>query len=214
MLRRLSLMLAGLLIALASVAAAQSQSQSQSPTNGPTQKPSGKADPTVAPTSVVGDDYKIGPQDVVQIDVWKEPEITRVIPVRPDGKISLPLLNDVQAAGFTAMQLAGNIRDGLTKFITSPQVTVTVTQINSRRVFVTGEVARSGALPLLPNMTVLEAIASCGGFTQFAREKAIYVLRVENGKQTKIPFNYRDVVKGHHPEQNILLQPGDVIVVP
>ncbi|HEY1482194.1 MAG TPA: polysaccharide biosynthesis/export family protein [Candidatus Acidoferrum sp.] len=215
MLRRLSLMLAGLLIALTSVAAAQSQSQSQPPmTAGSTQKSSGKVDPTVAPTSVVGDDYKIGPQDVVQIDVWKEPEITRVIPVRPDGKISLPLLNDVQAAGFTAMQLAGNIRDGLTKFITSPQVTVTVTQINSRRVFVTGEVARSGALPLLPNMTVLEAIASCGGFTQFAREKAIYVLRVENGKQAKIPFNYRDVVKGHHPEQNILLQPGDVIVVP
>jgi polysaccharide export outer membrane protein len=159
-------------------------------------------------------EYRIGPQDVVQIDVWKEPEITRTIPVRPDGKISLPLVNDVQASGLTAMQLAGVIRDGLTKYLTNPQVTVTVAQINSRRVFVTGEVAHSGALPLLPNMTVLQALSSSGGFTQFAREKNIYVLRVEDGKQVKLPFNYKAVVKGQHPEQNIILQSGDVIVVP
>jgi polysaccharide export outer membrane protein len=124
------------------------------------------------------------------------------------------LLNDVQAAGLTAMQLAGNIREGLTKFLTNPQVTVTVTEINSRRVYLTGEVARSGAIPLLPNMTVLQAISSTGGFTQFAKQKDIYVLRVENGKQVKHPFNYKEVVKGKHPEDNILLQPGDVIVVP
>ena len=157
-------------------------------------------------------DYHIGPQDVVQIDVWKELEISRTIPVRPDGKISLPLLNDVQAAGLTAMQLAGNIREGLTKYLNNPQVTVTVTQINSRRVFVTGEVVRSGALPLLPSMTVLQALSSAGGFTQFAKEKGIYILRNEDGKQVKHPYNYKDVLKGK--KEDILLQPGDVIVVP
>jgi polysaccharide export outer membrane protein len=159
-------------------------------------------------------EYRIGAQDTVQIDVWKEPEITRTIPVRPDGKISLPLLNDVQAAGLTAMQLAGTIREGLTKFITNPQVTVTVTAINSRRVYLTGEVSRTGALPLLPNMTVLQALSSAGGFTPFARMKDIYILRNENGKQIKYPFHYKDVVKGKRPEENILLQPNDVIVVP
>jgi polysaccharide export outer membrane protein len=203
-------MLAGLL--LLPLASAR-KTAAQSPNSGSIQKTTPKAEAS-APPAVVGDDYKIGPQDVVQIDVWKEPEITRMIPVRPDGKISLPLLNDVQAAGLTAMQLAGTIREGLTKFLTNPQVTVTVTQINSRRVFVTGEVAHSGALPLLPNMTVLQALSSSGGFTQFAREKNIYVLRVEDGKPVKLPFNYRAVVKGQHPEQNIILQPGDVIVVP
>lgn len=159
-------------------------------------------------------EYRIGPQDVVQIDVWKEPEITRTIPVRPDGKISLPLLNDVQAAGLTAMQLAGAIREGLTKFLTSPQVTVTVTQINSRRVYLVGEVSRTGALLLLPNMTVLQALSSAGGFTPFARIKDIYILRIENGRQTKFPFHYKDVIKGKKQEENILLQPNDVIVVP
>ncbi|MGC2769229.1 MAG: polysaccharide biosynthesis/export family protein [Candidatus Acidiferrum sp.] len=159
-------------------------------------------------------EYRIGAQDVLQIDVWKEPEITRTIPVRPDGKISLPLLNDVQASGLTAMQLAGVIREGLTKYLTNPQVTVTVTMINSRRVFLTGEVSRTGALTLLPNMTVLQALSAAGGFTPFARMKDIYILRVENGRQVKYPFHYKDVVKGKHQEENILLQPNDVIVVP
>jgi polysaccharide biosynthesis/export protein len=158
--------------------------------------------------------YRIGPQDVVRIDVWKETEISRSVPVRPDGKISLPLLNDVQAAGLTAMELANAISEGLKKFITNPQVTVSVTEINSRRVYVTGEVTRPGAFPLLPNMTVLQALTSAGGFTQFARIKNIYVLRNEGGKQVKHPFNYKDVVKGLHPEDNITLQPGDTIVVP
>ncbi len=159
-------------------------------------------------------EYKIGPQDVLRIDVWKEPEISRTIPVRPDGKISLPLLNDVQAAGMTAMQLAGSIREGLTKFLTAPQVTVTVSEINSRRVYVTGEVAHSGAMPLLPGMTVLQALSSSGGFTQFAKIKNIYILRTEDGKQVKHPFNYKEVIAGKKPEDNITVQPGDVIVVP
>jgi polysaccharide export outer membrane protein len=159
-------------------------------------------------------EYKIGPQDVLRVDVWKEPEITRTIPVRPDGKITLPLLNDVQAAGLTAMELAASLSEGFKKYLNNPQVTVTVTDINSRRIYVTGEVGRAGALPLLPNMTVLQAVSSCGGFTQFAKIKKIYVLRLEDGKQVKHPFNYKEVVNGKNPEDNITLQPGDTIVVP
>lgn len=157
-------------------------------------------------------EYKIGPQDELRIDVWKEPDITRTIPVRPDGKISLPLLNDVQAAGLTSLELATTIREDLKKYINNPQVTVTVMAINSRRVYVTGEAARSGALPLLPNMTALQAISSSGGFNQFAKIKSIYILRQEGGKQVKLPFNYKEVVAGKKPD--IPLKPGDVIVVP
>jgi polysaccharide biosynthesis/export protein len=158
--------------------------------------------------------YKIGPQDVLRIDVWKEAEISRSVPVRPDGKISLPLLNDVQAEGPTAMELSNVITEGLKKYITNPQVTVSISEINSRRVYVTGEVTRPGAFPLLPNMTVLQALTSAGGFTQFARTKKIYVLRSESGRPVKHPFNYNDVVKGNRQEDNIVLQPGDTIVVP
>ena len=156
--------------------------------------------------------YKIGPQDVLRVDVWKETEISRSVPVRPDGKISLPLLNDVQAAGLTAMELANTISEGLKKFINNPQVTVTVAEINSRRVYVTGEVTRPGAYPLLPNMTALQALTSAGGFTQFSNPKKIYVLRNENGKQVKHPFNYKSVLDGK--QDDIPLLPGDTIVVP
>jgi len=159
-------------------------------------------------------EYKIGPQDVLRIDVWKEPDISRAAPVRPDGKISLPLLNDVQAAGLTAMQLAAVISDGLKKFINNPQVTVSVSEINSRRIYVTGEVTRPGSMPLLPNMMVMQALSTSGGFTQFAKIKNIYVLRVTDGKQEKLPFNYKEVLNGQKPEQNQMLKPGDVIVVP
>jgi polysaccharide biosynthesis/export protein len=175
--------------------------------------PATKAPEATAKTASEAE-YKIGPQDVLKVDVWKEPDITRTIPVRPDGKISLPLLSDVQAAGLTALELASSIRESLKKYINNPQVTVTVMEINSRRVYVSGEVARSGAQALLPNMTVLQALSSSGGFTQFARIKDIYVLRLEDGKQVKHPFNYKEVISGKHPEDNILLQPGDVIVVP
>ena len=176
------------------------------------QKPDAAAKP--AASAAVDSEYKIGPQDVLRIDVWKEPDITRTIPVRPDGKISLPLLNDVQAAGLAAHELAMNISKGLEKYINSPQVTVTVMEINSRRIYCNGEVGRAGAIPLLPNMTVLQALSSCGGFTQFAKIKSIYVLRLVDGKQAKLPFNYKEVVSGKKPEDNIPLQPGDVIVVP
>jgi polysaccharide biosynthesis/export protein len=168
----------------------------------------------VTAKSVSEREYKIGPQDVLRVDVWKEPEITRSIPVRPDGKISLPLLNDIQAAGLTSLELAASISEGLKKYLNNPQVTVTVSEINSRRVYVTGEVGKPGALPLLPSMTVLQAVSSCGGFTQFAKIKKIYVLRQEGGTQVKYPFNYKEVVAGKKPEDNIALQPGDIIVVP
>jgi polysaccharide export outer membrane protein len=197
------------LIVLIAISCAYSQdAQKTPPVSGTTAKPA----PEVKSASA--EEYRIGPQDLVRIDVWKEPDISRTIPVRPDGKISLPLMNDVQAAGLTAMELAGSIREGLSKYITSPQVTVTVTEINSRRVYVTGEVMRPGAQPLLPNMTALQALTSAGGFTQFARTKSIYILRNEDSKQVKHPFNYKAVLDGKHPEDNIQLQPGDVIVVP
>ena len=158
--------------------------------------------------------YVIGPQDVIDVNVWKEPDISRTVPVRPDGKISLPLLNDVQAAGMTPAQLGTQITASLKKYVTNPQVTIIVTAINSQRIYVLGEVTRPGAFPLLPGTTVLRGLSSAGGFTQFARMKGIYVLRLENGKQVKYPFNYKDVVGGKHPEQDILLKAGDTIVVP
>jgi polysaccharide biosynthesis/export protein len=181
----------------------------------PTPSPRSTAPAVVA--SVVASntaEYKIGAQDVLRIDVWKENEISRITPVRPDGRVSLPLLNDVQAAGLTPTQLAAVIADGLRKYITDPQVTVGVTEINSRRVYVTGQVLKPGAFPLLPSMTVLQALTNSGGFTQFAKTKGIYVLRTEDGKQVKHPFNYKQVVSAKHPELNIELQPADVIVVP
>jgi polysaccharide biosynthesis/export protein len=166
---------------------------------------------SAAPT--VPSDYVIGPDDTLRIAVWKEPDMSATLPVRPDGKISLPLLDDVQASGMTPMQLSASIKEKLKKYIADPRVTVVVTAMNSQRVFVTGEVTHTGAMALLPNMTVLQALSSAG-FTQFASLKSIYLLRMVNGQQTKIPFNYKDVVKGNHPQENILLKPGDTIVVP
>src|SRR6266850_3615164 len=160
------------------------------------------------PTSVTGSDYVIGADDTLQISVWKEPDLTESLPVRPDGKISLPLLNDIPAAGLTPMQLKDSITEKLKRYIADPRVTVVVTAMNSRRVFVTGEVLHTGAMPLLPHMTMLQALAAAG-FTQFANLKNIYLLRMDNGRQVKLPFNYKDVVKGNHPEQNIALKPGD-----
>jgi polysaccharide biosynthesis/export protein len=170
--------------------------------------------PAVSQIQANDAEYKIGAQDVLRIDVWKEDQLTRTVPVRPDGKVTLPLLNDVQAAGLTPMHLAGVISEGLKKYINNPQVTVTISEVNSRRIYITGEVTRAGAFPMQPSMTVLQALSGTGGFTQFARTKKIYILRVQDGKQIKLSFNYNEVVGGKKPEQNIFLQPGDVIVVP
>lgn len=164
-------------------------------------------------TSNVAPDYVIGADDTLHISVWKEPDLTETLPVRPDGKISMPLLNDITAAGLTPLQLRDTITERLKKYVADPRVTVVVTGMNSRRVFVTGEVTHTGPMTLLPHMTMLQALAQAG-FTQFANPKAIYLLRNEKGKQQKLPFNYKEVVKGNHPEQNIELKPGDTIVVP
>jgi polysaccharide biosynthesis/export protein len=163
---------------------------------------------------VVDPNYLIGPLDVLDITVWKNPDVSRTVPVRPDGKISLPLINDVDASGRTPLQLQALITEKLSKFLNTPQVTVIVTQVNSQRVYVLGMVVHPGAFPLLPDMTVLQAIASAGGIGQFAKDKDIYILRTVGAHQERYPFNYRDVIKGKHPEQNILLKPGDNVVVP
>ena len=158
--------------------------------------------------------YRIGPQDILKVDVWREDQLTRTVPVRPDGKITLPLLNDIQAAGLTPMELAAAIHDELKNYINNPQVAVSVAEINSRRIYVTGEVAHAGAFALLPGMTVLQALSSSGGFTQFARVKSVYVLRTVKGQKVKLPFNYKAAINGKNPEQDVELQPGDVIIVP
>jgi polysaccharide biosynthesis/export protein len=158
--------------------------------------------------------YVIGPEDVLDINVWKEPDVSRIVPVRPDGRISLPLINDVQASGLSPQELAGTVTEKLRKYFNEPQVTVIVTAINSQRVFVVGEVLRAGAFPLIPGMTVLQALSSAGGFTTFADVKKIHVMRLRDGKHIELPFNYRDVLKGDNPDQNIKLEPGDTVVVP
>jgi polysaccharide export outer membrane protein len=165
------------------------------------------------PVSVAGPDYVIGAEDMLHISVWKEPDLTETLPVRPDGKISLPLLNDVAASGLTPTQLADSITTRLKKYISDPRVTVVVTAINSQKIYVLGEVLHPGTSPLQPNMTVLQALAS-SGFTQFANTKGIYILRTENGKQQKIPVHYRSLLKGEGVDQNLTLKPGDTIVVP
>ena len=177
-------------------------------------KPAKAAVPEVqASTPGVPSDYIIGADDTLRISVWKEPDMNVTLPVRPDGKISMPLLDDVQAAGMTPMQLGVSIKEKLKKYIADPRVTVVVTAMNSQRIYVLGEVTHTGAMPLLPNMTVLQAL-SFAGFTQFANLKAIYLLRVQDGKQTKLPFNYKDAIKGRGAQQNIILKPGDTLVVP
>jgi polysaccharide biosynthesis/export protein len=176
----------------------------------PDKPPAPEAQPA-APSAPV--DYTIGADDTLRISVWKEPDMSVTLPVRPDGKISMPLLDDVQAAGMTPMQLAGSIREKLKKYIADPRVTVVVTAMNSQRVYLLGEVVHSGPTTLLPGMTVLQALSSAG-FTQFANLKAIYLLRTQGGQQTKIPFNYKEALKGRGTQQNFVLKPGDTIVVP
>ncbi len=167
-----------------------------------------------AEASPVTEEYVIGPDDVLHVNVWKENELSGQVAVRPDGKISLALLNDVQAAGHTPTQLAAQITEKLKQYVTDPRVTVTVVAMNSRRIFIMGEVLRAGAFPMLPNMTLMQALSSAGGFSPYANMKKMYLLRNENGKQTKMPINYKALISGNAPEQNIPLKPGDTIVVP
>ena len=161
------------------------------------------------------DGYRIGSGDVLQINVWKDPDTS--VPsavVRPDGKIAMPLLKEVTVAGLTPKQAERLITDRLGQYIRGADVTVVVTQINSTKAYVVGAVKKEGPIPLQYRMSVLQAISEAGGLTDYAKRKKIYLLRTENGKQFRFPFNYDAVIKGQQMEQNIPVIPGDTIVVP
>jgi polysaccharide export outer membrane protein len=173
------------------------------------------AKPAVPGTGVpVEAGFTIGPEDVLGILVWKDQEMSGDVTVRPDGMITLPLIRDVKAAGLTPNQLADRIQEAVREFVTDASVTVVVRQMNSRKVFITGEVARPGAYPLVSSMTVMQLIAVAGGLNEFAEAKSISVMRVEAGKTRTFPFDYKNVASGRKPEQNIVLKPGDTVVVP
>lgn len=161
------------------------------------------------------DSYLIGANDVLAINVWKEPEISRSIPVRSDGKVTLPLAGEVQAGGLTPKQLEQEIAKKLQSFISEPDVTVIVQEMRSRRFNILGQVVRPGTFSITSPLTVLDAIALAGGFRDFAKQKSIYVLRQNaDGTQMRLPFNYKDVIKGKNVDQNVRLQPGDTVVIP
>ncbi len=161
------------------------------------------------------DSYVIGTNDVLAINVWKEAEVSRSVMVRSDGKISLPLVGELQAGGQTPRQLEQEIAARLKSYISEPEVTVIVTESKSQKINILGMVARPGAYLLTGSTTVLDAIAMAGGFKDFAKKKSIYVLRANaDGTQKRIPFNYKEVIKGTNPEQNVKLLAGDTLVVP
>lgn len=159
--------------------------------------------------------YVIGNDDRLSINVWKEPDLTQTLPVRSDGKISLPLIGDIQASGRTPHQLEEAIAARLLTYMTHPEVTVMVMQINSQKFNILGRVTKPGAYPLTTTTTVLDAIAESGGFQDFAKKTKVYILREKpNGAEARLAFNYKDVIRGKHPEENIRLQAGDTVVVP
>jgi len=161
------------------------------------------------------DSYVIGADDILSVNVWKEPDVTRTVTVRSDGKISLPLVGELQAGGQTPRQLEQEITNRLRSYISEPEVTVIVSEGKSQRINILGMVARPGAYMLTGSATVLDAIALAGGFKDFAKKKSIYVLRAEpDGAQKRIAFNYNEVIKGVRPEQNIKLMARDTVVVP
>lgn len=163
----------------------------------------------------VSDDYEIGPGDVLQVSVWDEPELTvPTVVVRPDGRIRLPLVKEVAVEGLTPGQAEEIITERLGKYVNTPNVTVVVTAINSKKVYVLGAVTTEGPLLYTYRMTVIQALSEAGGLTDYAKRKKIYVLRTQGGKDYRLPFNYSEVIKGERTEQNVQLLPGDTIVVP
>ena len=184
-------------------------------------EPAGKPAQVAAPApaglasaaGAASDSYVIGASDVLTITVWKEPTLSGSLLVRPDGMVSVPLLGDVQASGLTPLQLADQIAVKFKKFIQDPNVSVVLTQINSKKVYLLGEVGKKGPMEMTPGMTLLEAIASAGGLTDYANTKKIYILRDDAGKHEKIPVHYKEALKGDS-ELNLVLKSGDTIVVP
>jgi polysaccharide biosynthesis/export protein len=168
-----------------------------------------------AATNATDPGYIIGNSDLLEINVWKEQGLTESVPVRSDGKISMPLIGEIQASGRTPKQLKEEITTKLRSYLTAPDVTVVVMQMNSQKFNILGRVLKPGSYPLLAATTVLDAIAGAGGFQDFAKKKGVYILRRgPNGSEVRIPFNYTEVIRGAHPEQNIKLKPNDTIVVP
>ena len=159
-------------------------------------------------------DYVIGPEDVLGVLFWRETEMSGDVTVRPDGRITLPLIGDVVAAGLTPVALKANLQGVAAKFLTDPNATIVVREIKSRQVFITGEVTNPGAYPLTGPRTVMQLIALAGGVNEFADKNEIAVIRVENGQQRRFSFKYDDVARGKSLQQNILLKPGDTVVVP
>jgi polysaccharide biosynthesis/export protein len=197
-----TLCVAGLCHGLLAPVAAQQAPQSR-PANG-TASPAGAALPA---------SFVIGVSDVLSVAFWRDQRMSGDVVVRPDGMISLPLLNDVHAAGFTPEQLAGVLATAALKFISDPDVTVVVKEIHSRRVYVLGNVGNPGMVNLTGDMNVLQLIAVAGGLLEYADKESIVIVRTENGQEKRLKFNYNDVLKGKNPKQNILLQPGDTVVV-
>jgi polysaccharide export outer membrane protein len=182
----------------------------ESPPAPPARRPAGEV-----PGHGVDDDYRIGAGDIIQISVWKEPDASVASTVvRPDGKISMPLLKDVSVVGLKPRDAEERIAELLAKYINDPDVTVVVNEINSKKVYVVGAVKKEGPLPYTYRMTVIQALSEAGGLTDYAKRKKIYVLRNENGRDFRLPFDYDAVLRGERMELNIALLPGDTLVVP
>jgi polysaccharide biosynthesis/export protein len=194
---------------------AQSGSQPSTPTAGSPAATQPAQNVEASAAKAHDNSFVIGNDDVLAINVWKEPDVSRSIPVRSDGKISLPLVGEVQATGRTPLKLEEEIAARLKNYIAEPEVTVIVQQINSQKFNILGQVNKPGSYVISNSATVLDAIALAGGFRDFAKQKSIYILRQDaDGSQTRLPFNYKEVVKGKNSGQNIKLQPRDTIVVP
>jgi len=205
-----------LLVLLSSGALAQSDSGSRPPAPAAaTDKQSGDNPGEGSRTAHSDSSYVIGADDVLAINVWKEPDVSRSVPVRSDGKISLPLVGELTAGGQTPLQLEQEITKRLANYISEPEVTVIVTDSKSQRINILGMVARPGTYMLTGSATILDAIAMAGGFKDFAKQKQIYVLRANaDGTEKRLTFNYKEVIKGKNPEPNIRLLPRDTVVVP
>ena len=205
-----------LLAILTSFALGQDTSSSSQPTSSkPRTAAASSPDLPKSAPGVRPESYIIGAEDVIDVFVWKEPDMSKTVPVRPDGMISIPLVGEIKAAGYTPVQLQDVLADAMKKYVSEPQVTVVVEKVSSLNFNIVGEVNHPGYFPLTRRMTVLDAIALAGGFKDFAKTKKIYVLRTAaNGTQDRLPFNYKQVIKGENPQQNIELQPRDTIVVP
>ena len=200
------------LLAGGSAVAQQSTPPAEQPA---TAAPATQAAPSTPPVGVeLPPGYVIGPEDVLTVIFWRDKEMSTEVAVRPDGKVTLPLVNDIDAAGKTPEQLRQDITEAASRFVEAPTVSVVVKAINSRKVFITGMVGKSGAYPLTGPTTVLQLISMAGGLHEFADSKNIIINRVENGKQVALKFNYNDVRRGKKLEQNIELKPGDTVVVP